>query len=59
MRTKEQRIAYIKATLIRLQNDRNYNRAQAAADIERVWAEDVHDNRDEARFEGAVAGLGG
>jgi hypothetical protein len=58
VKTQAQRIAYIKATLIRMQNDRNYTRAQAAADIERVWAEDIADNRNEARFEGAVTGLG-
>lgn len=58
MRTAEQRIAYIQATFNRLAKDKNYTKDQAAADIERVWAEDVEDNRDEARFEGAVAGLG-
>lgn len=53
MKTPAQRIAYIEATLNRLARDRNYTKADAASDIERVWAEDVQDNRDDARLDGA------
>jgi hypothetical protein len=48
MKTQAQRIAYIEATFARLAKDKHYTQAQAAADIERVWSEEIDEHRTEA-----------
>lgn len=48
MMTQASRIAYIQATFNRMAKDRHYSQAQAAADIERTWAEDIDEQRSDA-----------
>lgn len=50
MKTEAQRIAYIEATFARLAKDRNYTQAQAAADIERIWSQDVREQCEVAAY---------
>lgn len=57
MKTQAQRIAYIEATFARLRKDKNYTEAQAAADIERVWSDEMREQCNMAAYLGEHFGV--